>query len=137
MTTVNIHSSAGKIAEDFANKIWNQKEISTIDRLIHKDVLIHSLLGDFRGVQAMKEVVWSWLTGFPDLSVKNELIISENDLVSIQWSAKGTHKGEFKGKKPTGKSVSYSGVTVYRIKNSQIVEYWAYLDMQHIFSQIQ
>lgn len=51
----------------------------------------------------MKEVVQAWLKGFPDLSVKNELIISENDLVSIQWSAKGTHKGEFKGKKPTGR----------------------------------
>lgn len=137
MTTINIHSSARKIAEDYANTIWNQKEISTIDRLVHKDVLIHSLLGDFRGAQAMKEVVESWLKGFPDLSVKNELIISENDLVSIQWSAKGTHAGEFKGKKPRGKSVFYSGVTVYRIKNGQIIEYWAYLDMQHLFSQIE
>ena len=137
MIPINTHSSARKIAEDYANTIWNQKEISTIDRLIHKDILIHSLLGDLRGAQAMKEVVQAWLKGFPDLSVKNELIISENDLVSIQWSAKGTHKGEFKGKKPTGKPVSYSGVTVYRIKNSQIVEYWAYLDMQHLFGQIE
>lgn len=128
---------AKEIAEEYANKIWNQKEISAIDRLVHKDVLIHSLLGDFRGAQVMKEVVQAWLKGFPDLSVKNELIISENDLVSIQWSAKGTHKGEFKGKKPTGKLVSYSGVTVYQIKNGQIVEYWAYLDMQHLLSQIE
>ena len=137
MTTINIHSSARKIAEDYANTIWNQKEISAIDRLVHKDVLIHSLLGNFRGTQAMKEVVQAWLKGFPDLSVKNELIISENDLVSIQWRAKGTHRGEFKGRKPTGKSVSYGGVTVYRIKNDQIVEYWAYLDMQHLLSQIE
>lgn len=110
--------------------------MSTIDQWVHKDVLIHSLLGDFRGAQAMKEVVQAWLKGFPDLSVKNELIISENDLVSIQSIAKGTHKGEFKGKKPTGKPVSYSGVTVYRIRNGQIVEYWAYLDMQHLVNQI-
>lgn len=82
-------------------------------------------------------MVQAWLKGFPDLSVKNELIISENDLVSIQWSAKGTHKGEFKGKKPTGKPVAYSGVTVYRIRNSQIIEYWAYLDMQYLLSQIE
>ncbi len=126
-----------RIAEDYANTVWNAKEISVIDRLIHNDILIHSLLGDFRGTQAMKEVVQAWLKGFPDLSVKNEFIISENDLVSIQWSANGTHKGEFKGKKPTGKSVAYSGVTVYRIKDSKIIEYWAYLDMQHLFSQIE
>lgn len=69
--------------------------------------------------------------------MNNELIISENDLVSIQWNAKGTHRGEFKGRKPKGKSVSYSGVTIYRIKNGKIVEYWAYLDMQHLLSQIE
>jgi steroid delta-isomerase-like uncharacterized protein len=137
MTLKTTQSSAKEVAEEYANKIWNQKEISTIDRLIHKDVLIHSLLGDFRGTQAMKEVVQAWLKGFPDLSVKNELIISENDLVIMQWSAKGTHKGEFKGKKPTGKPVSYSGVTVYRIKYGQIIEYWAYLDMQYLLSQIE
>lgn len=137
MTLKNTQSSVKEVAEEYANKIWNQKEISTIDRLVHKDVLIHSLLGNFRGTQAMKEVVQTWLKGFPDLSVKNELIISENDLVSIQWSVKGTHKGEFKGRKPTGKPVSYSGVTVYRIKNGQIIEYWAYLDMQLLLSQIE
>jgi len=137
MALKTTQSSAKEVAEEYANKIWNQKEISAIDRLVHKDVLIHSLLGDFRGAQAVKEVVQAWLKGFPDLSVKNELIIFENDLVSIQWSAKGTHKGEFKGKKPSGKPVSYSGVTVYRIKNGQIIEYWAYLDMQHLFSQIE
>lgn len=129
--------SCKEIAEKYANKVWNDKEVSAIDRFVHKDILIHSLLGDFRGTQAMKEVVKAWLKGFPDLSVKNELIISENDLVSIQWSAKGIHKGEFKGKKPTEKPVSYSGVTVYRIKNGKIIEYWAYLDMQHLLSQIE
>lgn len=129
-------NNAKKIAEEYANTIWNAKDLSAIDRLMHRDVVVHSLLGDFRGVQAIKEIVQAWLKGFPDLIVSNNLAISENDLVSIQWNAKGTHKGEFKGKKPTGKSVSYSGVTLYRIKNGQIVEYWAYLDMQHLLNQI-
>lgn len=137
MTTNGTRASAKDIAEEYAEKVWNRKEIGTIDRLVHKDVLIHSLLGDFRGPEPMKEVVRAWLKGFPDLAVKNESIISENDLVSIQWSAKGTHEGEFKGRKPTAKSVSYSGVTVYRINTGQIVEYWAYLDMQHLLSQIE
>lgn len=136
MPTVN-EPSIKEIAEEYANTVWNAKDLSGTDRFIHQNVLIHSLLGDFCGAQAMKEVVQAWLKGFPDLLVRNELVISENDLVSIQWSAKGTHKGEFKGRKPTGKPVSYSGVTVYRIKNGQIVEYWAYLDMQHLLGQIE
>jgi predicted ester cyclase len=98
--------------------------------------VIHSVLGDFYGVSAMKEVVQAWLKGFPDLSVANDLVIFENDLVSIQWRAKGSHKGTFKGLVATNKPITYSGITVYRIKDSKIIEYWAYLDMQHLLSQI-
>ena len=136
MNSMVRHSSITEIAEEYAHKIWNDKDISTIDKLVHQNVVIHSLLGDFHGTKAMKDVVQAWLKGFPDLQVYNDIVISENDIVSIQWRANGTHQGEFKGRKPTGKPVSYSGVTVYRIKNNQIIEYWAYLDMQHVLSQI-
>lgn len=130
-------SSARRIAEEYTNDVWNRKDLSVIERLVKRDVIIHSLLGDFKGAKAMKEVVQTWLKAFPDLSVHNELVISEDDLVSIQWNATGTHQGDFKGKKATGKPIAYSGITVYRIKDDQIIEYWAYIDMQHLFSQIQ
>lgn len=128
--------SAKEIAESYANQIWNDKKISAVDTFVHQDAVIHSLLGAYQGTKAMKEVIQAWLNGFPDLKVDNDIIIHENDLVSIQWRAKGTHRGEFKGRKPTGKSVAYSGVTVYRIKDSKIIEYWAYLDMLHLLNQI-
>lgn len=129
-------TSVKEIAETYANQVWNCKEIDAVDKFVHQDAVIHSLLGDYLGKKALKEVVQAWLKGFPDLRVENTIIMSENDLVSIQWTAQGIHKGEFKGRKPTGKSVSYGGVTVYRIRNSQIIEYWAYLDMQYLLSQI-
>ncbi len=131
-----MNANTKKIAEEYANQVWNGKDISAIDKLVHQDAVIHSLLGDYHGTKAMKEVVQAWLKGFPDLRVDNDIIIGENDLISIQWRANGVHKGEFKGIKPTGKSVAYSGVTVYRIKDGKIIEYWAYLDMQHLLSQI-
>jgi steroid delta-isomerase-like uncharacterized protein len=126
-----------EIATQFANKVWNDKDITAIDRLIDQDIVIHSTLGDFHGKKAMKDIVQTWLKGFPDLVVENELVIFENDIVSLQWRAKGTHLGEFKGKEPTEKPVTYKGVTVYRIKNNKIIEYWAYIDMQQLLSQIE
>lgn len=136
MNSMLKHSSIKAIAEEYANKIWNDKDINTVDKLVHQNVVIHSPLGNFHGTKAMKDVVQVWLKGFPDLQVYNDIVISENDIVSIQWRAQGTHQGEFKGRQPTGNAISYSGVTVYRIKNNQIIEYWAYLDMQHLLGQI-
>ncbi len=35
MTLKTTQTSAKEVAEEYVNKIWNQKEISMIDRLIH------------------------------------------------------------------------------------------------------
>lgn len=128
---------AKKIAENYAHRIWDDKDLTAVDDLIASDCVIHSLLGDFYGPEAMKKIVQAWQKGFPDLKVTNNLVIAENDTVSIQWQAKGTHLGEFKGRNPTKKTVVYDGVTVYRIRGKLITEYWAYLDMQYLLGQLE
>lgn len=130
------NSANKKLAEKYAERVWNKKDLAAIDDFVHPQVIIHSLLGDFHGLEPMKNIVHTWLKGFPDLHVSNNLVVCENDLVVIQWTAKGTHRGEFKGKKALGKSVSYSGVTIYRVHDTKIIEYWAYLDMNHLLNQI-
>lgn len=124
------------IAEAFTRRIWNERDLNAVDELVDENVITHSLLGDFYGTVALKTVMHTWLVGFPDLVVKNSAVISENDRVVIQWQAHGSHLGEFKGLKPTGKRVSYAGVTIYHIHDGKICEYWAYLDMQHLLQQI-
>lgn len=136
MSFTSTQSLAKELAEDYAHKIWNNKDIRFVDQSVSHDVCIHSLMGESHGIENMKSIIHAWLTGFPDLQVTNEIIIGEYDLVSIQWRAKGTHLGEFKEIKPTGKSVAYNGVTVYRIRENKIIEYWAYLDMMHLLNQI-
>ena len=124
------------VAISYTDRIWNKKELTCMEELVSPHCIIHSLLGDFFGFIPLKKVVNTWLVGFPDLMVKNSFVVSENNMVVIKWDASGSHLGEFKGVKPTAKSVAYSGVTIYRIDNSQIAEYWAYTDMQHLLQQI-
>lgn len=130
------NSKNKEIAQEYARRIWTERDLKAIDDLFHPKVLIHSLLGDFHGLEPLRKIVNTWLKGFPDLAVKNTSVIGEHDLVVIQWEVKGTHLGEFQGVKPTKKPVSYTGVTIYRIHEGKITEYWAYLDMQHILKQI-
>lgn len=125
-----------EIAEQYAHTVWNEKNTAIIDQLIDKSAIIHSLLGHYTGPSDMKKIVQAWLTGFPDLKVENLATLQNDDKVAIQWTAKGTHQGDFKGFAPTNKPVSYSGVTIYRILGGKIIEYWAYLDMQHLLNQL-
>ena len=125
------------IAQEYAHRVWDEKDLRAIDDLLAKALIIHSPLGDYYGPEAMRTVVQSWLTAFPDLAVTNSHIVCENDLVVMQWKAHGTHLGEFKGRKPTGKQIAYPGVTIYQIKQDKIAEYWAYIDMQYLLAQLE
>lgn len=124
------------IAISYAQRVWEDKDFEAIDDLIDPSCVIHSLLGDFYGPASMKTVVTAWLVGFPNLKVNNLSVISERDLVVIQWRAQGTHTGIFKKIQPTGRTVDYSGVTVYRIHHAKIIEYWAYIDMKSLLDQL-
>lgn len=125
-----------EVAEKYSQAIWNDKNFDAIDQFVDSSAILHSSLGNFLGPKDMKKIVQTWLTGFPDLTVENLAILQNGDRVAIQWQAKGSHQGEFKGFAPTGKPISYGGVTIYRILNEKIIEFWTYLDMQHLINQL-
>lgn len=49
--------------------------------------------------------------------------ISEGEWVVTIYSVTGTFENEWFGMKPTGKSITYTGVNVDRIKDGKIVEH--------------
>jgi steroid delta-isomerase-like uncharacterized protein len=128
--------SIKELAEEFANQVWNNKSVHSVDQFVEQNVHTHSPLGEHHGAETMKSLIQAWLDAFPDLHVNHDRVISEGDVVCAQWRVKATHQGEFQGIKPTRKLVAYNGVTVYRFKDHKIAEYWAYVDMQHVLNQL-
>jgi len=59
---------------------------------------------------------------FPDLRIEPDTIVAEGDWVAVQWTASGTHTGEFRGIAPTGKRVTYAAVSFYRLSDGKIAE---------------
>jgi predicted ester cyclase len=47
--------------------------------------------------------------------------IAEGEYVATSIVARGTHKGEWLGIKPTDKKVTYTGVNINRVVNGKIV----------------
>jgi steroid delta-isomerase-like uncharacterized protein len=134
MTTTTF--SPTEIATTYAARIWDRQDLTAIDDLMHPDLVIHSLFGNYHGTDSMRRILNAWLVGFPNLIVSVVAVTSQDDRVVIQWIARGTHLGEFKGRPPTGRKIEYEGVTVYHVREGKIVEYWAYLDMLHLLSQL-
>ncbi len=106
----------------------------TIDELVAPDVLIHMPLPiQATGAQALKQVWAMLLRGLPDLHVAIEDLIAEGDKVVSRNTVTGTHRGEYRGVPPTGKSITYNEIFIFRFAGGRIVEMWGVVD---VFSQM-
>ena len=103
---------------------------STIDELVEVDAIIRTPLPlQVSGAQALKEVFLRLHGAYPDLHVAIEDLIAEGDKVVSRNLVTGTHKGEYMGIAPTGKSVTYNEIFIFRFVNSRIAETWGVVDV--------
>jgi predicted ester cyclase len=63
-------------------------------------------------------------------------VIAEGDRVVTRSYWEGTHKGDFLGIPPTGKSVHVEGVNITRYSNGKAVEHWGYQDTPALMQQL-
>jgi predicted ester cyclase len=59
---------------------------------------------------------------FGDLQITPQTIIVEGERAVAECTARCTHSSAFRGIAPTGKQLSYAGITIYRVDGGKIVE---------------
>jgi steroid delta-isomerase-like uncharacterized protein len=101
-----------------------------IDEIVEPNVLFHTPVPiDATGAQALKQVWAVLLRAFPDLHVAVEDVIAEGDKVVCRNTVTGTHQGEYRGLPPTGKSVTYNEIFIFRFADGRIAEIWGVVDV--------
>lgn len=118
------------------NEVWNKKNLDVIQEVFSDTAVIHSPLGQFKTAKQMSETVSQWITSIPDMQVELLNTVEENGLVVSHWKAKGTHQNDLNGIQAHGKPVEYQGVSMYRLENGKVVEYWAYADTWSLEQQM-
>ncbi|MBN2071639.1 MAG: ester cyclase [Candidatus Krumholzibacteriota bacterium] len=113
-----------RIVHDYIQNVVNTGDVTQISKYISPDyVEIYRNKKHPMGIDGAKEHILGVRRTYPDLKLTIERQIAEGDWVVTQITARGTHKGEWLGIKPTGKLVEYSGVNVDRISDGLIVEH--------------
>lgn len=73
---------------------------------------------------------------FPDVRYRIELTLVAGDRVLTSTTASGTHQGEFIGVEPTGKSVTWTGLDLFRLDDGLVVEWLDYQDILGLLRQL-
>ena len=130
-----------KLAHRFHIDIIQDQKIEVADEIIHPDALIRTPFrppGEtLRGPEVAKRMAAGDIKAFPDgLFFEHDEGIAEGNKVSIQWTAKGLHKGDLFGIPPSGKEISFSGVDIYTIENGKITDAFVVYDRLQILEQL-
>jgi steroid delta-isomerase-like uncharacterized protein len=116
-------------------EVWNRGNFSVVNERFSTDYVGHSI-NEIQGPEGGKQFAAMMRSAFPDFhyTVKDE--IAEGDKVVHRWTVRGTHEGQFQGISPTGKQVTITGISIYRIANGKIVEGWTNADMLGLMQQL-
>ena len=104
-------------------EMWNQADPSIAAEI-------------FAQPEGVELFVSQFLSSFPDLRHTIDGMIAEDDRVAVQFSADGTHTGQWMHFAPAGKSVHYTGIMLARIVGGKIVEHHTWWDKLGLVEQL-
>jgi steroid delta-isomerase-like uncharacterized protein len=81
-----------------------------------------------RGPEAIRQLVTMFHTAFPDVSFHVEEVIAEGETVAARVFWTGTHRGNFLGIAPTGRTVRQKQMHFMHLRDGQLVEHLAVRD---------
>jgi steroid delta-isomerase-like uncharacterized protein len=109
----------------YIEEVINKGNTAAIDELVAPDYLGHGIgAPEIKGRESLKQRMTLIRTAFPDVHITIEDVVATGDKVATRTTFHGTHKGEYLGIAPTGKTVSATGIGIMRIANGKIQENW-------------
>ena len=125
-----------RLAQRVWDEVWHHGDLDRIDDLFASNFVRHDPGRDLHGPAQNRQFIEEIRTAFPDLHFTVEDEIAEVDKVCVRYRFDGTHAGAFRGIPSTKKSMTYSGILIYRILNNKIVEQWTEFDLLGFLKQL-
>src|SRR5512143_526360 len=97
------------LVRQMIEEVFNRGDLRRADDFLAPDFVEREELppGIPRDREGVKQLTGMLRSAFPDFRATIDDIVAEGDKVVIRQTWSGTHKGEFMGIPPTGKSVSF------------------------------
>ena len=121
----------------YYEEMWDRWDFALADELLTEGLTFRGSLGvTVRGRVGFTEYMEAVRRAFPDFHNRVEELVAEGDKVVARLTYTGTHRGELFGIRPTGRSVTYAGVAIFRITEGRISEGWVLGDIRGLIEQL-
>jgi steroid delta-isomerase-like uncharacterized protein len=105
--------------------IWNRGDLDALDELYAPEFVYHMRFPNLlAGIAGERQVIAMLHGAFPDLEIITEDIIVNENTAVVRWTMPGTHLGNFRDIKPSGKHLVQTGIDILRIVDGKITDRW-------------
>lgn len=113
-----------QVIRTYFEEVVNRGNLSLIDRTVA------------RQAEGLRQVISMFFAAFPDAQTTIDDLIAEGDKVVVRSTTRATHKGALMGIPPTGRSVRYTGIDIFRVADGKIAEHWFVRDHATLMEQL-
>lgn len=117
--------SPKEVGTRWFQEVWNQRNTNLVPELMAPHAVAHLEGGqDIVGHNQFLLYQEAILSALPDLQIEVLNCLSDGDDACVLWNARAIHSGAGMGLAPTGKAVSFRGITWIRVVDGKITEGW-------------
>jgi len=132
MSKESSQAALGKFAEAV-----NTGKFDLFDQVVASDCVDHDPAdGQLPGPAGYQMFFSEMRAAFPDLSVKPETIVQDEDTIAFAYTLTGTHSGSLGKIPPSGKKVKIRGMQISKFKDGKMAERWGSSDEKTLLKQI-
>ena len=128
------------LVEHWFRDVLTNRDLELLDTVALADILIHKTAmpceANYYGINGVKTWLGEHWRSFPNLEITEYFTLAQGDIVAARWKARGKSEGNFLILPPTGKTVEYTGVSMYRIEEGKIAEIWETRNTLGIMQQL-
>ena len=120
----------------FEEAVWNERNPARVDEFFADNHIFRAAGSPPLDREGHRQMIAHFQDAFPDGRNTSEELLAEGDKVVQRWTFRGTHQGAFQGIPPTGKPVTLTGISIWRVDGGTIVESWHELDTLGLMQQL-
>lgn len=120
----------------WGDEVAGQGRLDVLDEILADDFVDHDS-GDYAPTrEGLKDFFRDFRTAFPDLALEVEEMVATDDYVAFRYTARGTHRGEFMGHAPTGRSIEAPAMQLGKWRDGRCTDRWGVTDQSKILEQL-
>jgi steroid delta-isomerase-like uncharacterized protein len=127
-----------ELARRYFEELINESRLDLVDEILAADIVLHfpGRPSPVRGREEFKQLTLGHTNIFPDRRFTIEQTLAWDGWAVVRWTQRATHSGTYLGYPPTGKPVTVTGLSLFRIADGKIAEHWVEGDYLSILRQI-